>query len=158
MNIVINRHTIEPKRWILMEGSVGNFLYRMIQGRVSIYSNGVKIEELTVEKGDKPIYLGIIAALRDDSLHIASVKSETPLEVERIDMDQIKGFLRNELDDSWKNELSMMINSIVINNEIESLKKVLAQSPKVDFKTPDNLEGEPREILQAITDLYKLIP
>jgi len=74
--------TIERGQWIFMEKSLpGYFIYRLLEGKVSIYHHGSKINEIEIKRGDKPALIGMISALRPDGMHIASVRSESQLRV-----------------------------------------------------------------------------
>ncbi|MDH5679279.1 MAG: hypothetical protein OEZ28_11740 [Nitrospinota bacterium] len=148
--------TIEQGQWIFLERSLpGYFIYRLLEGKVSIYHSGTKIGELDVKKGDKPVLIGMISALRPDGLHIASVRSESKLQVERIYSDQVRGILNNEVPDNTKSDLRMMIDTIVVRNEIEALKHKLKTIKPVNFQVPGGLPEDLQEVLQNIEKLYK---
>ncbi len=147
------QETIDAGQWIFTEGGqYGYFMYKLIKGKVSVYSGGAKVNEITVNEGDAPVSLGIIAALREDGKHTASVKSETEIVVERVFLDQIRGVLRNEIPDEMKSDIDTMLNTILINNEINSLKARLAKLPKVSLEIPENLQSN--SVLQEIVRLY----
>jgi len=147
---------IEANQWIFVEGGTpGYFIYKLISGKVSVYSNGAKINEVEVKEGSEPVILGIFAALRDDRMHTASVKSDSQIKVEKIYIDHIRGALRNEVPEDMRKNISTMITAIVTANEIDSLKHKLATLPKVSLTIPGNLGGEATKILQEIEELYK---
>jgi CRP-like cAMP-binding protein len=148
--------TVERGQWIFLERSLpGYFIYRLLEGKVSIYHSSSKINEIEVKRGDKPVLIGMISALRPDGLHIASVRSETQLKVERIYSDQVRGILHNEAPESAKKELKTIIDTIIVRNEIEALKNRLKTLSAADVKIPDNLSAELKEVLDNINDLYK---
>ena len=152
----MNREMIKGGQWILAEGApYGYYMFKLFKGKVSIYRGGVKVNEITVKEGDKPVFLGTIAVLRDDGAHSASVKSDTDIEVERIYVDQMRGIIRNEVPEEIKKDISIMIQAIVIQNEITRLKQTLESLPKVDLKIP--ADERIREILEEINGLYKNI-
>ena len=132
----------------------GYFIYRLLEGKVSIHHSGARINEIEVKKGDKPVLIGMISALRPDGLHIASVRSESKLQVERIYSDQVRGILNNEVPDGTKADLRMMIDTIVVRNEIEALKNRLKTIKNVEVQIPENLPEELREVLGNINTLY----
>ena len=154
----MDKEIIKAGRWIFTEGGVPEyFIYKLLRGKVSIHKSARKIREVEITENMKPIMLGITAVLRDDRAHMASVRAETDIEVERIAVDQIRGVLANEIPGEIKYDLSVMINAISLGNEIESLMNRFFDLPEVDFETPENL-GEPVcEILSEIKRLYKLI-
>jgi len=152
----MTRETIEANKWIFVEGGTpAYFVYRLLSGKVSIYSSGHKINEMEVKKGGKPALLGIFAALRDDRLHTASVKTDTEIQVERIYIDQIKGALKNDIPEAIKGKIATMIEAIVILNEIESLQQRLSTISKVTLDIPPDMRPETSAILGEISELYK---
>ena len=147
--------TIEQGQWIFLERSLpGYFIYRLLEGKVAIFHSGSRINEVEVKKGDKPVLIGMISALRPDGLHIASVRSESKLQVERIYSDQVRGILNNEVPENTKADLRMMIDAIVVRNEIEALKNRLKTIKEVKVNVPDNLPDELKEVLNNIATLY----
>ncbi|MDH4182620.1 MAG: hypothetical protein OEV92_00225 [Nitrospinota bacterium] len=147
--------TIEKGQWIFVERSLpGYFIYRLLEGKVSIFRHGTKIHETEVKKGDKPALIGMISTLRPDGLHIASVYSETELKVQKIYSDQIKGMLNNELPESTKQDIHAMIETIVLRNEIEVLENKLKAIKPVSFKIPANTTTEMSQVLDGINNLY----
>ncbi|MDH5510784.1 MAG: hypothetical protein OEZ32_10575 [Nitrospinota bacterium] len=147
--------TIDQGQWIFLERSLpGYFIYRLLEGKVSIFHSGAKINEIDVKKGEKPVLIGMISALRSDGLHIASVRSESKLQVERIYSDQVRGILNNEVPDATKADLRMMIDTIVVRNEIEALKNKLKTIKDVKVQIPHNLPEDLKEVLGNITTLY----
>jgi hypothetical protein len=146
--------TIEAGKWILTAKKEGYFIYKLLKGKVSIYNKGVKISEVEVKEDDGPVFLGIIAALRKDGLHIASVKTETQIEVSKIYLDQIKRMLENDVPENIVDNVKTMINRIVISNEIESLKAKLSEIPDVSLQIPENIDPNVSEILSEIKKLH----
>ena len=148
--------TIERGQWIFMEKSLpGYFIYRLLEGKVSIHHQGSKINEIEIKRGDKPILIGMISALRQDGMHIASVRSESQLRVERIYSDQVRGLLQNEAPETTRKDIKTAIETIVIRNEIDMLKSKFGGLDKVDIKVPDNLTPELKEVMESLRDLYK---
>jgi hypothetical protein len=150
--------TISANQWLITADDIpAYFMFRLLQGKVSIYSSGVKVNELEVKEGQEPAILGLHAALRDDRLHTASIKSDTQLKVVRIYMDQIRGILQNEIPESAKKDIATAIDTIVTNDKIESLKAKLTTAPKVKVQIPSNVSGEVASILRQISGLYDRI-
>ena len=147
--------TINKGQWIFLERSLpGYFIYKLIEGKVAIFHSGEKISDIEVKKGDKPALIGMISALRPDGLHIASVRSETNLQVERIYSDQIRGIVNNEVPDSIRNDLKKMIEAVVIRNEIEALKIRLKTLGSVNPEIPDNIHKDVKDVMEGIKILY----
>lgn len=152
----MSRETIKAGQWILAEGAhYGYLMYKLLKGKVSIFRSGAKVNEIEVKEGGKPVFLGIIAALRDDGIHTASVQADSNIEVEQIYLDQIRGIIKNEVPEDIKDDLSVMVHAIVLQNEITSLEQELASLPKIDFSAPDN--ERIREVLEEIGRLYKSV-
>ena len=147
--------TIDPGKWIFTERSLpGYFIYRLLEGKVSVFHSGTKINEIEVKSGDKPVLVGMISTLRQDGLHIASIRTETPIKVERIYSDQIRGILNNEIPEETKASVHSMVEAIILRNDIESLKAKLANISVAELKTPDNVSKEVKETLESIASLY----
>ncbi|VAX22966.1 hypothetical protein MNBD_NITROSPINAE02-1945 [hydrothermal vent metagenome] len=150
--------TIKAGQWVVAEGGVPEYsIYKLLSGTVSIYKSGSRIREVTINKGDKPIMIGITAIFRDDLMHMASVKAETDVEVDRIYIDQIRGTLANEIPKENKNDIAIMIKSITMGNELVSLVNKFYDLPKINLEIPTNVSTETEEILSEITRLYNLI-
>lgn len=147
--------TIEANQWLITDDGIpAYFMFKLLQGKVSVYSRGVKVNELEVKEGQPPVVLGIIAALRDDRMHTASIKAESKLKVVRIYIDHIRGILKNEIPENIKKDISVAIDAIVANDKIESLKAKLAASPKAKVQIPSGLGEEAAAVLRQISGMY----
>ncbi len=152
----MEKMTIEPQTWIITEGGVPSYsIYRLLKGKVSIHSGGVKINEIDVAEGGEPAYLGVIAALRSDRQNTASVRSETQIEVEKQSIDQLWGILHNELSGDTQTSVSTMIEAIAIKNEIDSLASKLAKLGGVELTVQDDLRSEAKDTLKEVERIYK---
>ena len=150
--------TIGANQWFISADDIpAYFMFKLLQGKVSIYSSGVKVNELEVKAGQEPAILGLHAALRDDRLHTASIKSDTELKVVRVYMDHIRGILKNEIPENVRKDISAAIDVIVTHDKIESLKAKLASAPKVKVLIPANVSEEATSILRQISGLYDRI-
>ncbi|MBF0293464.1 MAG: hypothetical protein HQK86_15050 [Nitrospinae bacterium] len=146
---------IEANQWLITDDGIpAYFMFKLLQGKVSVYSRGVKVNELEVKEGQQPVVLGIIAALRDDRMHTASIKAESKLKVVRIYIDHIRGILKNEIPENIKKDISVAIDAIVANDKIESLKAKLAASPKTKVQIPSGLGEEAAAVLRQISGMY----
>lgn len=147
--------TIEANQWLITADDIpAYFMFKLLQGKVSIYSGGAKVNELEVKEGQEPAILGLHAALREDRLHTASIKSETQLKVVRVYMDHIRGILKNEIPEIVKKEISTAIDVIVTHDKIESLKAKMAAAPKVKVEIPTSVSQEAASVLRQISGLY----
>lgn len=150
--------TIGANQWLITADDIpAYFMFKLVQGKVSIYSSGVKVNELEVKEGQEPAILGLHAALRDDRLHTASIKADTQLKVVRVYMDHIRGILKNEIPENVRKDISAAIDVIVTNDKIESLKAKLAAAPKVKVQIPTNVSEEAASVLRQISGLYDRI-
>lgn len=151
--------TVKADQWLFTAGRVAEYcIYKLINGKVSIYKSGKKIREVEIKKdGMEPILMGITAVLRDDFMHQASVKTETEVQVERIYVDQIRGILANEIPGRLKKDIETMTESIVMGNEILCMIYKFSDTSRVNLEIPDDLSSETREILSELKRLYKLI-
>ena len=148
--------TIGPGVWIMTEDLPNYFyFYKLLKGKVSIHSRDQKINELEVKEGGKPIILGMIAALQKDRKHIASVRSETEIEVMRMDIDQTHGILTNDIPQNLKGDVITMVDTITVKNEIRSLQHKLEDLPNVNPELPSDMKPAVQELLSELISLYK---
>lgn len=150
----MKKETFEAGQWLLTEGNFAYFLYKLTKGTVSIHYKGKKIGTHEVKKGNPPMILGILAALKRDRQHLASVKTETEVEVEVLNFDHIMGLLKNDVPNDLRNEIDKMIQSITLEDQIKRCKQELSELPPVDLNIPDKIDEEVRCILTAIKELY----
>ena len=141
--------------WLITEDNPAYFIFRLIKGRVSIYTHGKKVNELEVKEGEKSKLLGIIAILRGDRKHAASVRTESPVEVETIYIDQLLGIIRNETPANVQTDLAAMIESIQLYNSIESMQNRLAEIGKISFSIPSGSRGDVLELFEELKSLYE---
>ncbi len=150
--------TIKAGEWLYTEGGVPEyFIYRLLQGRVSIYKGPIKIRERELKEGDSPVTFGIPALLRENRQHLSSVKAESDLVVERIYTDKMRRLLKTELPEEMKQDLEVISQSIVVGWEAASRLNRFRQLRRVDLEIPDNLKPETLEVLREIKRLYALV-
>jgi len=148
--------TIKPNEWIITEGNTpAYYIYELLSGRVGVYRNGARVNEVVVKDGEDSVFLGIIAAMRDDRSRAASVKTETEVKAVMHSMDQIWGILRNEIPADIKSDINTMIEAIITKNDIDRMSDHLASLPKASVEVPENLRAETRSIVNEVTRLYK---
>ena len=150
--------TIEAGRWLYAEGGVPEyFIYKLIRGRVSVYRGGTKIREVAVTEGEPPKILGVSALLRDSRQHMSSVKAETDLEVERTGVEQIRGVLAAEIPAAMKQDVALMVKSIVLGNELVGKRNEFLALPTVQLELPDGLPEEIKGVLSEVQRVYALV-
>jgi len=148
--------TIKPNEWIITEGdSPAYYIYELLSGRVGVYRNGARVNEVVVKDGEDSVFLGIIAAMRDDRSRAASVKTETEVKAVMHSMDQIWGILRNEIPADIKSDINTMIEAIITKNDIDGMSDHLASLPRASVEVPENLRAETKSIVNEVTRLYK---
>lgn len=151
--------TRKAGQWIITEG--GNipeyFIYRLLEGQVSIYKGGRKIRDIAIKAGQQSITLGITSCFSPNLRHMASVKADTDVKLERIYLEQIQGVLDHEVPVSIQPDIKTMVKAIVMGNEITSTVNKLSDLPKVNFQVPDDMSKETTEIVSEIKRLYELI-
>ncbi|VAX22108.1 hypothetical protein MNBD_NITROSPINAE01-982 [hydrothermal vent metagenome] len=149
--------TIEAGEWIVTEGEIpAYFIYKLCKGEVSVYKNAERIREIKIKDGEKPIMIGLTALLRDDRMHMASVKAETDVVVDKHYIDQIRGILKNEVPEEIKKDIATMTGSIVAANEIVRLKNKLKDLGHVALDIPDSVSAGTNEVLSELKRLYEL--
>ncbi|MES0371239.1 MAG: hypothetical protein ABUK11_03080 [Mariprofundaceae bacterium] len=147
--------TIEPNVWIITEGNTpAYYIYELVSGSVTIYRHGAKVNTHEVKAGGDTIFLGIIAAMRDDRFNVASVRTESEVKVIRHSIDQVWGILKNEIPADLKFNVNTMIEAISIKNEIDSLNDQLAAMPKVTVQIPGDVRGEAKTVINEVVKLY----
>ncbi len=148
--------TIKPDVWIITEGSniPAYYIYELISGRVSTYRKGSKVNEVEVKEGEDSVFLGIIAAMRDDRARTASIKTETEIKVIEHSIDQVWGILTHEIPADLRAEVDTMVEAISTKNELDVLNERLASLPHVSAHAPDHLKGQAKTIINEVAKLY----
>jgi hypothetical protein len=152
----MDEKTFPKGQWLITESNTpAYFIYRLKKGKVSIYSNGKKINEVEVGDGDKPKLLGFIAVLRGDRRHSASVKAESTVEVETMYIDHLMGIIKNETPANVRQDVDAVIESIHLFNSIESMKSRLAEIGKIRLSIPSNAKADTLELFDELKSLYE---
>jgi len=147
--------TIKPNEWIILEGGTpAYYIYELLSGRVGIYHKGEKMNEIEVNEGDDSVFLGIIAAMREDRVRVASVRTETSVVAIMHSMDQIAGILRNEIPKEVKSDVHTMIEAITLKNEIDVMASRLKSLPKVSAEAPAGMSDQARKVVHEVTRIY----
>lgn len=142
--------------WIITENETpACFLYRLKKGTVSIHENGNMINTVEVEEGGKSILLGILAVLREERLHKASVRAESDVEVEQVYIESLRNHIGRDVPESFRNDLDLMIDTILINNRIKSLKNSFAERELVTQKMFEDTPEELFEVFDQLAGMYE---
>jgi len=155
----MEKKNFKAGQWIITEGDTpAYFIYKLYKGKVSYHENGNMIREIDMKNGDKPIYLGFTSALREDRIHSASIKAETDIETEVFSVDSIKGALKHDIPSNMKDDIESMIEVIVLENHIRSLKRMARDIPVIPedrMQIPRGLTPEVAELVSELIDVYK---
>jgi len=130
------------------------YIYELISGCVGIYHKGEKVNTIEVNEGEDSVFLGIIAAMREDRIRIASVQTETDVVAIMHSIDQIAGILRNEIPNEVKSDVHTMIEAITLKNEIDVMTARLESLPKVSGKAPSGMRDQARKIVNEVVRIY----
>ena len=150
--------TIKAGQWIITEGGAPSYyLYKMLNGKVSIYESGKKINSIEIKEGMKPKILGILAVLRDDRINTASIKAETDVEVETLYMDDFKRLLRHDVPENMRKDIDAIIETIALVSKIRSLRREFSKTLPVKLQIPDDINPEISEVLSELKELYEVI-
>ncbi|MBI3582237.1 MAG: cyclic nucleotide-binding domain-containing protein [Nitrospinae bacterium] len=152
----MDEKTFPRGQWLITEGNTpAYFIYRLKKGKVSIYTNGKKINEMEVREGDKPKLLGVIAAFRDDRRHTASVKTESTVEVEMLYVNHLKGVLKFEMPSKIRKDVDAVLESIQLFNSMETIKNRLAEIGKIRLSIPSNAHVNALELFDELKSVYE---
>lgn len=152
----MDEKTFPKGHWLISESNTpAYFIYKLKKGKVSIYTNGRKVNEMEVRDGDKPKLLGVLAVLRDDRRKMASVKTESPVEVESIYIDHLLGIIKNETPASVRKDVDAVIESIQLINSIKVQETRLAEIGKIKLSIPSNATGDALELFEELKSLYE---
>ena len=139
------------------EGGVpGYFVYKLLQGKVSVYEGDLKINTIEVKEGMKPKLIGVLAALSSSRDRTASVYTETEIKFETIAIDRLKFCLKEEVAENVREDIETAIKAITKRDEIKRLQSEIAQlslPEKIDV--PDDVNPELKEVLSELKDLYE---
>jgi CRP-like cAMP-binding protein len=149
------RVTIKPNEWIISEGGTpAYYIYELVSGRVGVYHKGEKVNEVEVNEGDDSVFLGIIAAMREDRARAASVQTETEVVAIMHSIDQIAGILRNEIPVEVKSDVHTMIEAITLKNEIDVMAARLKSLPKISAEIPSGMRDQARRVVNEVAKIY----
>jgi hypothetical protein len=129
----------------------------LLDGKVTVYKSAKEVRCIEIKEGSQPVILGITALVSENRQHMSSVKADSDLKVERIYIDQLRGLLVNEIPKVIKDDIAVMIKSIVMGNEILSMVNKYCDIPRVSLEIPEELRPDIKEILMQIIRLYHLI-
>jgi CRP-like cAMP-binding protein len=153
----MDENTFPKGQWIITASKThpAYFIYRLKKGKVAIYKDGKKLNEMEVKEGDKPKLLGVLAVLSGDRRHTASIKTESTVEVDKIYIDHLMGIIKNETLARVREEVNAIIESIQLINSIEKMKNRLAEIGKVRLSIPSNVHGDALDLFEELKSLYE---
>lgn len=152
----MDEKTFPKGHWLISESNTpAYFIYRLKKGKVSVFTNGKKINEMEVRDGDEPKLLGVLAVLRDNRMHQASVKAESPVEVEMIYIDHLIGIIKNETPANVRKDVDAVIESIQLMNSIKTQEDRLAEIGKIRLSIPGNTKDLALEMFDELKSLYE---
>jgi hypothetical protein len=152
----MDEKTFPTGHWLISESNTpAYFIYRLKKGKVSIYTNGKKINEMEVKAGDKPKLLGVVGVFRGDRKHAASVKTESTVEVDTMYIDHLLGIIKHETPENIREDVHAVIESIQLINSIETMNNRLAEIGKIRLEIPSNAKGDALELFEELKSLYE---
>ena len=142
--------------WLIKEGDTsGIYVYKLLQGKVSVREGDQKINTIEVKEGMKPKLIGVIAAL-SNSKRTASVSTDTQVIFETISIDQIKNALKKEVTENVRKDVDAAIKAITMRDEIKRLQSKIAQlSLPEQLDVPDDVTPEVKEVLSELKEIYE---
>jgi len=152
----MEKKTFSKGEWIITAGKApAYFIYKLVKGKVSIHENGKMVNVVDVTKESRPALLGIMAAIRKDRCHTASVRTETEVEVEMFYINQLRSLIRYDIPESYRKNLDAMIETIILANKIKSLQTTFFEQEILDAKIPEGLTNEVEEVIRQLAGLYE---
>lgn len=150
-------HTFKSGEWIILEGEIpAYFIYKLLSGKVSYHEEGTKIREIEIKAGDTPKIIGITAALSANRLHHASIRAESDIEAEVLSVDTIKGILKHDVPEDMKDQINVMVDTIVLGNHIKSLKRKMSILPRIPDGEPVVTGGLHQGVADLLAELKRI--
>ncbi len=142
--------------WLIKEGDTSEmYVYKLLQGKVSVREGDQKINTIEVKEGMKPKLIGIIAAL-SNGRRTASVSTDTQVIFETISIDQIKNDLKKDVTENVRKDVEAAIKAITMRDEIKRLQSKIAQlSLPEQLDVPDDVTSQIKEVLSELKEIYE---
>ncbi len=142
--------------WLIKEGDTSEmYVYKLLQGKVSVREGDQKINTIEVKEGMKPKLIGIIAAL-NNGRRTASVSTDTQVIFETISIDQIKNDLKKDVTENVRKDVEAAIKAITMRDEIKRLQSKIAQlSLPEQLDVPDDVTSQIKEVLSELKEIYE---
>jgi CRP-like cAMP-binding protein len=151
-------NTVKAGEWLITESNMPSYyIYRLLEGAVDIYEEHEKINHIEVNPGDEPKTLGFLSALSYERRHTASVKTVSDIKVEMINTDHIRGLLHHDVPEAIRNDIDIMIETIVIGDRIKSHSRQLSKMPAIELTVEKGLDSELAQVLTELKILYQSI-
>jgi hypothetical protein len=143
--------------WLVKEGEPsGANVYKLLQGKVTVYEGSRKITSIEVNEGEEPKLIGVIAALRSDGGRTASVATDTEIKFETISIDHIQAVMKKEIPQQLKDDIESAIKAITMRDEVNRLLNKISQlSLPKRLEIPENIDPEVTEVLSELKNIYE---
>ncbi len=143
--------------WFIKQGDTSDIdVYKLLQGKISIYEGGRKKASIEVKEGEEPKLIGVIAALSSDRRRAASVVTDTEIKFETISIDHIKNIIKKDIPQDIKEDIDSVIKAIVARNKINRLLNDISQLPLPGkLKIPENISQDAVEVLSDLKNIYE---
>ena len=143
--------------WLIKEGeATKKNIYKLLEGKVSIYEGGKKRTSIEVKEGTEPRLIGVLAALSSEGGRTASVGTDTEIRFETISIDHIKNILQKDIPQNIKEDIDTAIKAIVLRDEVNRLLDKLSKltlAKKIEI--PENVDPEAGEVLSELKKMYE---
>jgi hypothetical protein len=143
--------------WLIKEGDTSEIdVYKLIQGKVSVYEGGRKRTSIEVKEGEEPKLIGVIAALSSDRGRTASVGTDTEIKFETISINHIKNIIKKDIPQDIKENIESVIKAIIARDKINRLLNDISKlSLPGKLEIPENISQDAVEVLSELKNIYE---
>ncbi len=143
--------------WLIKEGDTSEIdVYKLLEGKVSVYEGGRKRTSIEVREGEEPKLIGVIAALSSDRGRSASVVTDTEIRYETISMGHIKNIIKKDIPEDIKEDIDLAIEAIVARDKINRLLNDISKlSLPGKLKIPDDISQDAVDVLTELKNIYE---
>ena len=143
--------------WLIKEGDTSEVdVYKLLEGKVSVYEGGRKRTSIEVREGEEPKLIGVIAALSSDRGRSASVVTDTEIRYETISMGHIKNIIKKDIPADIKEDIDLAIEAIVARDKINRLLNDISKlSLPGKLKIPEDISRDAVDVLTELKNIYE---
>ncbi len=143
--------------WLIKEGDTSEIdVYKLLEGKVSVYEGGRKRTSIEVREGEEPKLIGVIAALSSDRGRSASVVTDTEIRYETISMGHIKNIIKKDIPSDIKEDIDLAIEAIVARDKINRLLNDISKlSLPGKLKIPEDISQDAVDVLTELKNIYE---